>query len=136
MALPSSAALIEVLHQRQQQHRWLAPHVLAGVARELALPLSRVQGVASFYHLFALRPPPAHRCGVCLGTACFVRGGERLWALLEAHLAGSDWSLEPLGCVGACGLGPVLQLDGRVAGPAPLDDPHALEGWWMTAGAG
>ena len=136
LGLESGAELIEVLHQRQQQAGWLAPTVLAEVARELALPQSRVQGVASFYHLFALQPPPLHRCGVCVGTACFVSGAERLLALVEARLAGSPWRLEPLGCVGACGLGPLLQIEGQVHGPLPPNDPAGLEAVLAAHGVG
>ena len=116
-------ALIEVLHERQQRLGYLPAPVLAAVARELALPLSRVQGVASFYHLFALQPRPPHRCGVCLGTACQVRGAARLVVALEqwlgvelGHGAGAaGWALEELSCVGACSFGPLLLVDGVVA---------------------
>ena len=134
--LEPGSELIEVLHQRQQQAGWLAQPVLAQVARELALPLSRVHGVASFYHLFALQPPPRHRCCVCVGTACFVRGAEGLLARLEARLAGGDWRLEPLGCLGACGLGPLLQIEGRVHGPLRPGDAAGLEAVLVAHGVG
>ena len=111
----SPEALIEILHALQQQQGWLSPLSLACVARGLALPLSRVQGVASFYHLFALQPPPHHRVGVCLGTACFVRGGTALQQRLAQGLA-PGWALEQLSCIGACAQGPVLLVDGRIAG--------------------
>ncbi|MEB3276077.1 MAG: NAD(P)H-dependent oxidoreductase subunit E [Cyanobacteriota bacterium] len=127
-------ALIEVLHTRQQRLGHLPPSELAAVARELALPLSRVYGVASFYHLFALRPPPPHRCGVCRGTACQVRGAARLVAALERRLAvglgqgagAGGWALEELSCVGACSFGPLLLLDGALAGGMPVHDPVGL----------
>ena len=80
--------------------------------RQLAMqrPLSDVMGVASFYHLFRLVPPPLHRCVVCRGTACFVRGAERL----EAGLRRRGVAFETASCVGACGQAPVLVLDGTV----------------------
>ena len=81
------AALIEVLHQVQLQEGHLSPGALHQVARELRLPLSRVYGVASFYHLFRLNPPPHHRLTLCHGTACFVNGAERLEAILRARFA-------------------------------------------------
>ena len=118
-------ALIEVLHDLQQQQGWLPPACLAAVARGLALPLSHVLGVASFYNLFALQPPPRHRCGLCLGTACFVRGANVLLAELQPRCVG-DWGLECLSCVGACGLGPLLLVDGRLSGPLPVQDARAL----------
>ena len=113
-------ALIEILHALQHRQGWLSPPTLAAVARGLALPLSRVQGVASFYHLFALQPPPRHRVGVCLGTACFVRGASALQQRLAQGLA-PDVVLEQLSCVGACAQGPVLLVDGQVAGLSAVE---------------
>jgi len=116
----SPEALIEILNALQQQQGWLSPLTLACVARGLALPLSRVQGVATFYHLFALLPPPHHRVGVCLGTACFVRGGTALQQRLAQGLA-PGWALEQLSCIGACAQGPVLLVDGRIASREAVD---------------
>jgi len=128
-------ALIEVLHQVQELHGFLSPAVLDQVARALRLPLSRVRGVASFYHLFRLEPPTPHRCAVCLGTACFVKGGGELAARLERRLglrlddaAGNgSWALEHVSCLGACGQAPVLVVDGQLEPRLPIDDPAALE---------
>lgn len=127
-------ALIEVLHEHQQRLGYLPASVLAAVARELALPLSRVHGVASFYHLFALHPPPPHRCAVCLGTACQVRGAARLVGALEQRLGvelgqgtgAAGCALEELTCVGACSFGPLLLVDGVLEGGWPVEDPAAL----------
>ena len=128
-------ALIEVLHAVQRLHGYLPMAALRQVALELQLPLSKVFGVASFYHLFQLQPPSAHRCSVCLGTACFVRGGGRLLERLsqvtrlapdQADASGS-WRLERLSCVGACGQAPLLLIDDQVVEGLPLEDPVALE---------
>ena len=108
--------LIEVLHQRQQQHGHLSRDTLAAVARQLQLPPAQVYGVASFYHLFRLQPPTPHRCGICFGTACVLRGVAALAAEQEQRLgvrrddpAGDGvWSLETISCIGACALAPVL----------------------------
>jgi len=134
--------LIEVLHQVQEIHGYLPPQALEQVARGLRLPLSRVQGVASFYHLFRLQAPSAHRCAVCLGTACFVRGGAELAARLESRLgvrldaagAGAEWALQHVSCLGACGQAPVLVVDGQLLTQLPVDDPEALEGRLDAAG--
>lgn len=128
-------ALIEVLHAVQQLHGHLSHAALRQVAQELGLPPSRVYGVASFYHLFQLQPPTVHRCGVCLGTACFVRGGGALLAGLSGLLGLAPdqqatnglWRLERLSCVGACGQAPLLLIDDLVVADLPLGDPQALD---------
>jgi NADH:ubiquinone oxidoreductase subunit E len=135
-------ALIEVLHQVQELHGYLPPVALREVAMALRLPLSRVYGVASFYHLFRLEPPTAHRCAVCLGTACFVRGGAHLAQRLEQRLGvrlddvGGDglWTLQHVSCLGACGQAPVIVVDGRLVTRLPVDDSAALEQRFDAAG--
>lgn len=127
-------ALIEVLHQVQELQGFLPATALQQVAKELQLPLSRVQGVASFYHLFRLDPPTAHRCAVCLGTACYVNGGADLARELEARLgvrlddpAGNGlWALEHVSCLGACGQAPVLVVDGAMVTRLLVEDPARL----------
>ncbi len=127
-------ALIEVLHQVQELHGYLPSEALDQVARLLHLPLSRVFGVASFYHLFRLEPPTAHRCAVCLGTACYVKGGAELARELEARLgvtlddpAGNGhWGLQHVSCLGACGQAPVLVVDGAMITRLRVDEPARL----------
>ena len=135
-------ALIEVLHQVQELEGYLSPAALRKVASGLSLPLSRVQGVASFYHLFRLEAPTPHRCAVCLGTACFVQGGADLARALERHLgvrlddAAGDgtWALQHVSCLGACGQAPVLVVDGTLQTRLPVDDPDALQQRLVEAG--
>jgi bidirectional [NiFe] hydrogenase diaphorase subunit len=79
-------ALIEVLHRAQESCGYLEDDVLIYIARGLKLPLSRVYGVATFYHLFVLKPSGVHTCVVCLGTACHVKGSDKLVAALESEL--------------------------------------------------
>lgn len=127
-------ALIEVLHQVQELHGYLPRTALEAVARQLHLPLSRVQGVATFYHLFRLAPPTPHTCAVCLGTACYVHGGTHLARMLETRLAvGLDapagngtWSLQQVSCLGACGQAPVLEVDGVMVIRLAVADPVRL----------
>lgn len=121
-------ALIEVLHRLQEQQGHLSRTALHRVAQQLRLPLSHVYGVASFYHLFRLQPPTPHGIGICLGSACFVRGAmllaQRLAGRLGVSLADpagdGRWSLMPLGCLGACGQAPVLLVDGVLHTRLPL----------------
>ena len=126
--------LIEVLHQLQKLRGYLPREDLAAVARFLQLPPSQVYGVASFYHLFRLQPPTAHRLAVCLGTACFVKGGvdlaqrleQRLGLRLDDPAGDGTWALEAVSCLGACGQAPVLVLDGRLIPRLPVEDAEVL----------
>lgn len=123
-------ALIEVLHRAQESFGYLEDDVLLYIARGLKLPLSRVYGVATFYHLFALKPSGVHTCVVCLGTACHVKGSDKLVAALESELgiqmgettADKQVSLTIARCVGACGIAPVIVIDGEVSGKQTPDD--------------
>lgn len=117
-------ALIEVLHKAQEAFGYLEEDVLLYVARGLKLPLSQVYGVATFYHLFSLKPSGAHTCVVCLGTACYVKGAAALLEKMaqEFHLSPGEttpdnqMSLVTARCIGACGLAPAVVFDGEVAG--------------------
>jgi len=127
------ASLIERLHAVQQRHGYLPRAELQQLAVAMQRPLSDVMGVASFYHLFRLVPPPLHRCVVCRGTACFVRGAERL----EAGLRRRGVAFETASCVGACGQAPVLVLDGAVVMPPPAGrrGPRSCgRAWWPSTG--
>lgn len=117
-------ALIEVLHKAQESFGYLEEEVLLYIARQLKLPLSRVYGVASFYHLFSLKPSGAHSCVVCLGTACYVKGANQIVELLESKLGIKMGETTPDGqvsllsarCIGACGIAPAAVFDGTVGG--------------------
>ncbi|MEB3332758.1 MAG: NAD(P)H-dependent oxidoreductase subunit E [Synechococcaceae cyanobacterium] len=138
-------ALIEVLHQVQNLHGHLPKPALDQVARLMRLPGSRVYGVASFYHLFRLEAPTPHRCAVCLGTACYVKGAARLAARLEARLGvrlddphgDGTWTLQRVSCLGACGQAPVLVIDGHLHTRLPLDaaEPRDATGTLNTVAA-
>lgn len=120
----SPDALIEVLHKAQESFGYLEIEVLEYIARGLKLPLSRVYGVATFYHLFSLKPSGEHNCVVCMGTACYVKGSGKILEDLKAKLgveAGEtteDGKLSLLSarCIGACGIAPAVVFDGEVAG--------------------
>ncbi|MDA0265901.1 MAG: bidirectional hydrogenase complex protein HoxE [Cyanobacteria bacterium] len=133
-------ALIEVLHQAQAAFGYLELEVLAYVAKGLKLPLSKVYGVATFYHLFSLKPSGAHTCVVCLGTACHVKGASALITALENELgikvgettADNQVSLMTARCLGACGLAPAMVIDEVVSGKqcpdTALEQIRALSG--------
>ncbi|NJR56578.1 MAG: bidirectional hydrogenase complex protein HoxE [Acaryochloris sp. CRU_2_0] len=126
-------ALIEVLHKAQESFGYLEDEVLLYIARQLKQPLSRVYGVASFYHLFSLKPSGIHNCVVCLGTACYVKGARQILDRLELELAikvgetTSDGQISLLSarCLGACGLAPAAVFDGEVGGKLTAEDALA-----------
>src|SRR5271157_1968744 len=115
-------ALIEVLHKAQELFGYLEDDLLLFVAHKLKLPASRVYGVATFYHFFTLKPQGRHTCVVCMGTACYVRGADRILAAIEAAAkikAGEttpdkQLSLLTARCIGACGIAPAVVYDGAV----------------------
>lgn len=119
-----SDALIEVLHAAQEAFGYLEEDVLEYVARGLRLPLSQVYGVATFYHLFSLKPSGAHSCVVCMGTACYVKGSGKVMDALQEELgieagettADGKVSLMAARCLGACGIAPAVVFDGTVIG--------------------
>ncbi len=131
-------ALIEVLHKAQELFGFLDPGVLHYVARGLKLPPSRVYGVATFYHLFTLKPQGEHTCVVCMGTACFVKGAGLLLRAVEelAHVkagettADGKLSVLTARCIGACGIAPAVVFDGTTAGQqTPETVTRQLKGW-------
>ena len=131
-------ALIEVLHKAQESFGYLEEEVLLYIARQLKLPLSRVYGVASFYHLFSLKPGGVHSCVVCLGTACYVKGADEILKGLETELGIALGETTPDGqisllsarCLGACGIAPAVVFDGAVSGKqTPEDALSQLQAW-------
>ena len=115
-------ALIEVLHKAQELFGYLEDDVLLFVAHHLKLPPSRVYGVATFYHFFTLKPQGEHTCVVCLGTACYVKGADKVVAAVEKltkikpgeTTTDNKVSLLTARCIGACGIAPAVVYDGTV----------------------
>lgn len=116
--------LIGVLHYAQEIYGYLPDNVQWHIAQKLDIPSATVYGVVSFYSYFTMIPRGEHVVNVCTGTACFVRGADKLKEELENQLkikAGETtpdnlFTLETLRCVGACGLAPVMIVDGKVHG--------------------
>jgi bidirectional [NiFe] hydrogenase diaphorase subunit len=131
-------ALIEVLHRAQELFGYLDEGLLYFIARHLKLPTSRVFGVATFYHFFNLKPKGAHTCVVCMGTACYVKGADKVVAALERHTGVKTGETTPDGkvsiatarCIGACGIAPAVVYDGAVTARQSPDDALAkVKGW-------
>ena len=127
-------ALIPVLHQAQEIYGYLPIEVQTMIADGLGVPLAEVYGVVTFYTQFSLNPKGEYKIGVCLGTACYVKGsGDILEKFKE--LAGIDvdgctpdgkFSLEATRCIGACGLAPVFTINEDVYGRVTADDVPAI----------
>jgi bidirectional [NiFe] hydrogenase diaphorase subunit len=131
-------ALIEVLHKAQDLFGYLDKGLLSYVSRKLKLPPSRVYGVATFYHLFTLKPKGKHTCVVCTGTACYVKGADAILTALErrAEIGVGDTtpdeklSLLTARCIGACGLAPTVVYDEQVvASQTPETAVQKIEEW-------
>lgn len=131
-------ALIETLHTVQSSFGYLDDNAIRFVAQSLRVPLSQAYGVVTFYHYFSLKPPGKHTMTICTGTACFIKGSDKLLAEAEKRLGISHGQTTPDGnislmtarCVGACGRAPVVLTDGELVGqmaePQMLDQ---LERW-------
>jgi NADH-quinone oxidoreductase subunit E len=110
------ALLVDVLQDLQAKIGYLPKEVLEETGKGLGVPVSRVYSVAPFFKAFSLKPRGRHLINVCLGTACHVRGADRVLAKIEQELnikAGGTTSdlrftLETVNCVGACALGPMV----------------------------
>lgn len=114
--------IIQILHEAQNIYGYLPLDVLKYVAGKLGVPQSEVYGVATFYHLFHLKPKGKYQIRVCLGTACYIRGGPTLVDVIKTEL-GIDiggitedgmFSVEAVRCIGACGLAPVMMVNDKV----------------------
>ena len=116
--------VINVLHKVQGEFGYLPAEVQELVAKELSIPVSRVYGIVSFYSFFTMTPKGEHPISVCLGTACYVRGAEKVLDELKRQLGigvgevtpDGKFSLNCLRCVGACGLAPVIEVGEKVYG--------------------
>ena len=117
-------ALIETLHTVQNAYGYLDDTSLRFVAQELHVPLSKVFGVATFYHAFTLKPEGHHRCVVCVGTACYIKGSQSILQAVTRnyHIApgetteDGELSLLTARCLGSCSLAPAAIFDENVVG--------------------
>ena len=116
--------LMAVMQEAQEIYGYLPLEVQEMIADGMEVPLEKVFGVATFYAQFSLSPKGEYNISVCLGTACYVKGAQKLIDMLQEQLEiGLDectpdgvFSLEACRCIGACGLGPVLTVNDEVYG--------------------
>lgn len=128
------SALIYTLKEAQSIFGYLPKEVQLHIARKLKISPAKVYGVVSFYSYFSTNPVGEHKISVCLGTACFVKGSKDVLTELEKQLgikAGETtkdlkFSIECLRCVGACGLAPVVVVDGKVYSRVSPNDVSSI----------
>ena len=126
--------LINVLHQVQQKLGYLPAEVQELVARELNMSTAKVYGVVTFYSFFTMLPQGENPISVCMGTACYVRGGEQVLDEFKRQLKidvgettpDGKFSLNALRCVGACGLAPVVMVGDQVHGRVSPGDVRKI----------
>ena len=124
-----SEELIAILHRAQHIFGYLPREVQEFIADKLHINVSKVYGVVTFYSFFTLERKGKYVFNVCFGTACFVRGADKILKEFEARLgikngettADGKFTLSSLRCVGACGLAPVVQVNGKTYGNATIE---------------
>lgn len=113
--------LIPILQEIQENQGYLSEKAIVRVGQYLQLPTSKIFGVATFYNQFRFEPKGKHHIQVCRGTACHVLGSSTVLSQLEKHLKTKAnqttrdgmFSIEVVACIGACGLAPVICIDGE-----------------------
>ena len=137
-------ALLPVLHEAQEIYGYLPIEVQQMVADGLNVSLSEVYGVATFYSRFSLTPKGKHQISVCLGTACYVKGSDKVLEEVEKMLGIKSGECTPDGlfsidscrCVGACGLAPVMMIDEEVYGKLTPAEVHKIIANYMAKEGG
>ncbi len=128
------AELIAILHRAQHIFGYLPMEVQQFIADKLGINVSKVYGVVTFYSFFTMVPKGKYVINICLGTACFVRGSDKLLAKVEEILKIKNGETTPDGkftvtslrCVGACGLAPVMQINGKTYGNLKPEDVEGI----------
>jgi NADH-quinone oxidoreductase subunit E len=130
----TESALISVLHSVQQHFGYLGEQQLNAVAQLMRMPTSSVTGVATFYHYFRLQPVGRFAINICMGTACYVKGADRVASRFQEELGiefgqttrDGQFSLHNAACLGTCGLAPVVMVNERVFANVKPDNVPAL----------
>ncbi|ADL68636.1 complex I 24 kDa subunit family protein [Thermoanaerobacterium thermosaccharolyticum] len=123
-------SLIAVMNEAQEIFGYLPIEVQQFISEEMNVPLTEIFGIATFYSRFTLKPSGKYKIGLCLGTACYVKGSAMVLDKLKEKLGISvgdvtsdgKFSLEATRCLGACGLAPVMMINGEVFGRLTPDD--------------
>ncbi len=134
-------SLIPLLQEIQDVEGYLSRKQVEEIGKLLKLPTGKIYGVATFYNQFRFKPQGRYHVQVCRGTACHVKGSAAVLDAIEKDLniksgetdRKGDFSLEVVACIGACGLAPVISVNGEFhAGVIPKDIPRILNGYRDT----
>ena len=126
--------LIMIIQEIQRRYNYLPDPVLKYLSTSIGVPLSQIYGVATFYSTFSLEPRGRNIISICLGTACHVRGGERVRERIEGSLNLKDgettddmrFTLETVRCIGCCSLGPVVKINEDMHGNISSDQVNGI----------
>ena len=127
-------SLIMVLHKAQSLLGYLPREILTLIAEELKIPLAKVYGVVTFYSFFTTEKKGKNRIGVCLGTACFVKGADKILEEFKSQLGvemgetteDGLFTLEHIRCIGACGLAPVVSINEKIYGHVKREEVKSI----------
>ncbi len=122
-------SLIMMLHRIQEEFSYIPREAAERLARIVGMPLAKIYGVITFYHYFKTTKPGKNRLAICLGTACYLRGGQDLIDESESilNVKGEEvtddgqFSIDAVRCLGCCGLAPVLMIGNDVYGKVTKD---------------
>ena len=122
-------SLIMILHKTQETFGYISKQSAEKISRLTGIPLARIYGVITFYHFFKTSKPGKHKISVCLGTACYLKGSQDLIdetrSILgiapDAVTEDGQFSVDPVRCIGCCGLAPVLTVDNDTYGKLTKD---------------
>ena len=126
--LPHKDNLIQMLNEVQEHYGYIPMHAQKRLSEYLDIPMAEIYGVVTFYSRFSLEPQGKYKISVCLGTACFVKGSQKIMDRLTERLQikpgettkDGMFTIEETRCVGACGLAPVFTVNGEVYGKASV----------------
>ena len=126
--LPEKDNLIQMLNEVQEHFGYVPKDAQMALSEYLKIPMAEIYGVITFYSRFSLKPKGKYNISVCLGTACFVKGSQKIMDRLQERLkigvgettTDGKFSIEETRCVGACGLAPVFTVNGEVYGKATV----------------
>lgn len=121
-------SLVQILNEVQEKYGFIPKFAQEQVSNYLKIPQAEVYGVITFYSRFTLKPKGKYNISVCMGTACFVKGSEKLLDRVKERLKidvgettpDGKFSIEETRCLGACGLAPVFTVNGEVYGKATV----------------